>query len=86
MDKYHSINQFVYLLFNFPNYHSVFDWIAQHESICGKDHLIAKWEGYCDTYGCAELAWIQLYLNCDAEIRRAIIDYCTEVFEMQKSI
>lgn len=86
MDKYHAINQLVFFLYNFPDYHEVFDWISKHENVCGKDHLIYKWKGYCESYGNPEEAWLRFYLDCDAEIRRALIDYCTTVYPLQKSI
>ena len=65
--------------FNFPNYHEVIKWIAEHQHVCSYSHLLAKWERFADTYSSAE-AWLRFYMDCDAEIREAMTDYITEVF------
>lgn len=65
--------------FNFPNYHEVIKWIAEHQHVCSYSHLLSKWERFADTYSSAE-AWLWFYMDCDAEIREAMTDYITEVF------
>lgn len=77
--KYPTTEAVVFFVFNFPDYHEVIHWIAQHQHVCGEDHLREKWERLADVYSSAE-AWLRFYADCDTEIREAITDYITEVF------
>ena len=77
--KYPVTEAVIVFTFNFPNYHEVIKWIAEHQHVCSYDHLLAKWERLADTYSATE-AWLRFYMDCDAEIREAMTDYITEVF------
>lgn len=77
--KYPVTEAVIVFTFNFPNYIEVIKWIAEHQGVCSYGHLLAKWEWLADTYSSAE-AWLRFYMDCDAEIREAMIDYITEVY------
>lgn len=65
--------------FNFPNYHEVIRWIADHQHRCSYEHLLQKWEHFADVYSPVE-AWLYFYMDCDADIRESMTDYIVEVF------
>lgn len=77
--KYPVIEAVIVFVFNFPNYHEVIHWIAEHQHVTNEEHLREKWERFADLYSPAE-AWLYFYMDCDAEIREAMVDYITEVF------
>lgn len=77
--KYPVTEAVIVFTFNFPNYHEVIKWIAEHQHVCSYDHLLSKWERFADTYSPAE-AWLRFYMDSGDEIREAMTDYITEVF------
>lgn len=83
-NKYQAVNQFIYFAFNFPNSTEVIHWIAGHQHTCNEEHLQNKFSGYCKENDPAK-AWMLLYLDCNEDIRRAIVDYATNIYTMQKT-
>lgn len=77
--KYPMAEAVVVFCFNFPNYHEVLHWIAEHAKGCSYEHLLEKWEGFADVYDGAS-AWLHFYMDCDATHREAMTDYITQVF------
>lgn len=72
----------VVFCFNYPNYHEVIKWIAEHQHGCSYDYLLGKWESLADIYSGAE-AWLRFYQELDPERREALVDYITKVFAPQ---
>lgn len=77
--KYPMAEALVVFCFNFPNYHEVIKWIADHQHQCSYEHLLNKWEHFADVYPSSE-AWLRFYMDCGDEIREAMVDYIVQVF------
>lgn len=77
--KYPVTEAVIAFVFNFPNYIEVIHWIAEHQHVCNEEHLREKWEDFADHYSSAE-AWLRFYMDCNAEIREAMVDYITQIF------
>lgn len=77
--KYPIMEALVVFVFNFPNYHEVIKWIADHQHGCSYEHLLEKWEKFADIYSPSD-AWLHFYMDCTDERREAMVDYITKVF------